>query len=491
MLTLFVVSLLAAPPAQPAGRPVSVQILSATAKDKVVPGAQVILQKDGQPSQTGTTDDKGQLIISSAFAVDDATVSLIVKKEGFSPLVVQCPCNGMSYAVSERLKQIEEFRVVLNWSNSPADLDLHVIYPGNHVFFQSKNGTDAFLDVDDTDGFGPETITIKKRHQGEKYAFAVHNYSAMQQYGTSTLSNSQAKVFVYVGESLLRSYYVKPQKPGALWVLFAVDENGSIRDLDTVIDVPETKKVVTYLTQLTDRADFGVSMRTSSVDAEAATTFVERGDTAMKAGETDKAIEQYQKAIERNPTFGPAYVSLVKAYQKAQRPAEAEWARRRGDDLGKAPVNGYRVPNERIAVTASTTLKNWKVYTFAGANLIDDNLWTSWQPTTKPSGGVGDWVKLTFTAPQKVSAFEVSNGFRRIDDLGDLYTMNNRVKTGTLEFSDGTTLPIEFKDEAKETTFVLPEPKSCTWVKLTVDTIYKGSKWNDLAISELHPLSKE
>ena len=85
----------------------------------------------------------------------------------------------------------------------------------------------------------------------------------------------------------------------------------------------------------------------------------------------------------------------------------------------------------------------------------------------------------------------MSNGFRRIDDLGDLYTMNNRVKTGTLEFSDGTTLPIEFKDEAKETTFVLPEPKSCTWVKLTVDTIYKGSKWNDLAISELHPLSKE
>lgn len=473
------------------GKPISVQILSATAKDKVVPGAQVILQKDGQPSQTGTSDDKGRATISSTLGVDDATVALIVKKDGFSPLVVKCPCNDMSYAISEALQQIEQLRVVLNWSASPRDLDLHVIYPGNHVFFQQKQGKDAFLDVDDTDGFGPETITVKTRHHGEKYVFAVHNFSAAEKYGTNALSNSQAKVFVYVGQSLIRSYYVKPERVGALWVLFAVDGNGSIRDLDAVIDVPETGKVVTYLKQLTEREDFGVSMRTSTADAEAAASFVTRADEAMKAGETDKAIGLYQQAIDRNPNFGPAYVALVKAYQAAKRPAEAEWAKRRGDDLGKPPANGYRVPNEKISVTASTTLKNWKVYTFGGGNLIDDNLWTSWQPTTKPSGGVGDWVKLTFTQPQKVSAFEVSNGFRRIDELGDLYTMNNRVKSGTLEFSDGTKLPIEFKDEAKETTFVLPEPKTCTWVKLTVDAIYKGTKWNDLAISELHPLSKE
>jgi hypothetical protein len=69
--------------------------------------------------------------------------------------------------------------------------------------------------------------------------------------------------------------------------------------------------------------------------------------------------------------------------------------------------------------------------------------------------------------------------------------MNNRVKTATLDFSDGTSLPIELKDRPNEETVVLAEPKTTSWVKLTVNSVYKGSKWNDLAISELHPLAKE
>ena len=46
--------------------------------------------------------------------------------------------------------------------------------------------------VDDTNGFGPETITVNKRHPGTKYVFAVHNYSANGQYGTSTLSTGRS-----------------------------------------------------------------------------------------------------------------------------------------------------------------------------------------------------------------------------------------------------------------------------------------------------------
>ena len=38
---------------------------------------------------------------------------------------------------------------------------------------------------------------------------------------------------------------------------------------------------------------------------------------------------------------------------------------------------------------------------------------------------------------------------------------------------------------------VTPTPKSVTWAKLTVKSVYKGSKWNDLAVSELHALAKE
>lgn len=471
-----------------------VQVLSATSKDKVVPEAQVIFQKDGQTSLTGKTDATGKASVANTFGVDDASVSLIIKKDGFSPLVVKCPCSGMSYAVSETLQgQLEAFRVVLNWGEQPRDLDLHVVYPGNHIYFEKKQGADAFLDVDDTNGFGPETITIKKRHAGEQYVFAVHNYSANQQYGTKGLSNqSQAKVFVYVGQSLLKSYYVPVGKTGSMWVLFALDGNGAFHDINNVVDVAEYKKVSTYLKQITDRPNFGAMTRASVSDQETAKELTAKADEALAAGNAEKAVELYQVALERNPNLGPAFANLAKAFTKLNRTAEAAWATRKADEISKAPATRFRVPNDKITLEASSVMKDWKIYTFVAANLLDDNLWTSWQPVTKPAGGVGDWVKFTFATPQTISGFEFSNGFRRIDEMfGDLYHMNNRMKSATLEFSDGEKLPITFKDDPTEETVLLPTPKKCDWVKLTVNGIYKGTKWNDLAISEVHPLAKD
>jgi hypothetical protein len=52
-------------------------------------------------------------------------------------------------------------------------------------------------------------------------------------------------------------------------------------------------------------------------------------------------------------------------------------------------------------------------------------------------------------------------------------------------------MPITFEDVAGEKTFTLPEPKRTDWVKVTVKSIYKGTRWNDLAVSEFHALSKD
>ena len=48
----------------------------------------------------------------------------------------------------------------MTW-NTTADMDIHVIEPnGTHVFYAAPNGSTARLDVDDTDGFGPENIFV-------------------------------------------------------------------------------------------------------------------------------------------------------------------------------------------------------------------------------------------------------------------------------------------------------------------------------------------
>lgn len=92
---------------------------------------------------------------------------------------------------------------------------------------------------------------------------------------------------------------------------------------------------------------------------------------------------------------------------------------------------------------------------------------------------------------QTLTGFEFSNGFRWLDDLGDLYTMNNRIKDATLDLSDGSKVPVHFDDVPAGATVMLPAPTVATWAKLTVDAVYPGTKWNDTSVSELHALAKD
>jgi hypothetical protein len=70
------------------------------------------------------------------------------------------------------------FRSTLTW-NTTADIDLHVIEPsGAHVYFSSRTGPTASLDVDDIDGFGPENIFVPTgRAASGVYQVYIDHYS--------------------------------------------------------------------------------------------------------------------------------------------------------------------------------------------------------------------------------------------------------------------------------------------------------------------------
>ena len=147
----------------------------------------------------------------------------------------------------------DEYRVVLTWGSSPSDLDAHLTGPkgdGNrfHVYWNNKIGqstdgeTIARLISDRRGGFGPESIAIKKLISGT-YRFSVHNYSANEAEGDSSLAvQSNAKVRVFSEDGLAYEFDIAgddaPEvKVGNTWRVFEIDgETGAVTFVNEMFD---------------------------------------------------------------------------------------------------------------------------------------------------------------------------------------------------------------------------------------------------------------
>jgi uncharacterized protein YfaP (DUF2135 family) len=314
------------------------QVLSATVKDQAVAGASVILQRNGAQSVSATTDAHGRVSLDYGSA-DDANTLVIVKKNGYSTLVAKCPCEGMTYALSPVMHTLDGMRVVLSWGATPSDLDSHLVYSGNHIYFQSKQGDGANLDVDDTTSYGPETVTIERKRFGTSYVYAVHDYTDIGSPAADALSNSDAKVFVYVGESLVRTYEVPKHKIGNLWTVFRLSGDGEFEDINTVrgVRVDDAVNIAGQIDGYTTDASPVAAANQAAADPARAKSLNKAGERAYHAHRLDDAITSFQAATEADPGYGQAFANLGLAYQKAGRAAEAIWADRKAIALASGP----------------------------------------------------------------------------------------------------------------------------------------------------------
>lgn len=344
---------------------VSIDILSATVKDKRIEGASVTLQRNGAQSVSGITNTSGSISLGTSFA-DNKDALLIVKKEGYSNLVVKCPCAGMTYAISPVMTNLDGMHVVLSWGEKPFDLDSHLIFPGGHIYFDSKEGTDANLDVDDTDSYGPETVTISKKHFGESYIYAVQDYSNKGLPNSNYLSASKAKVFVYVGSSLVRSYSVPAGKRGNIWTVFKLNPNGEFEDINSVTSANfngttlDVRDLATVIMPATDSSAPASPAMQNSGDTQLARKYNREGEAVYKTGQLEQAIQLFQQATELDGNYGQAFSNLGLAYQKNGNIAEAIWANRKAISLASG-------------VNAATTRANSyyniaKIYETSGQN---------------------------------------------------------------------------------------------------------------------------
>ncbi len=136
-----------------------------------------------------------------------------------------------------------ELRIVLSWDENPRDIDSHLWAPSGGSYYEVYYGNQgscsaapwSCLDVDDTDSYGPETITIKQIQSGT-YKYALHWYA-----GSGDWAHSGATVRVYDAHGLVKEYHAPADSSHGVnswWYVF--DLNGAhISDRNTAItDAP-------------------------------------------------------------------------------------------------------------------------------------------------------------------------------------------------------------------------------------------------------------
>ncbi|MCS5646916.1 MAG: hypothetical protein NZ838_12405, partial [Candidatus Marinimicrobia bacterium] len=125
-----------------------------------------------------------------------------------APFVIPDDYEGETFTYNFSMSPVltaGQTRMVLNWGETPHDLDSHLLTPiigGStyHVYYSSvgsyAEAPYAKLDTDDTDGYGPETITINQSFAGT-YIYYIKNFNAP----SNGLKNSGAVAQIYSGES--------------------------------------------------------------------------------------------------------------------------------------------------------------------------------------------------------------------------------------------------------------------------------------------------
>ncbi|MBB5347171.1 carboxypeptidase regulatory-like domain-containing protein [Desulfoprunum benzoelyticum] len=209
-----------------------------------------------------------------------------------------------------------EIRIVLTWNQSPADLEAHLTQPNDvgcryHCYYFNKTIPTASLDLDDRNGFGPETITITDKIPGT-YRYYVHDFT--NRYANSrwlSLSGAQVKVYAGNHEPLI---FTVPGGYGNVWHVFDLNgETGEIVPVHALSNQSEPGKIdypvitsspggraywdslYTYQVQATDPDNdplvYALDKAPAGMTIDAATGLVQWRPSGAQSGRYDVAVK--------------------------------------------------------------------------------------------------------------------------------------------------------------------------------------------------------
>ena len=193
--------------------------------------AQVVLE-----GERYAADWKGyvRLPLERFEAMEDEFLKLRVEKRGYIPLETEVRVEvgvvlDRQFVLSKEIP-LHQVRFVLQWSERPRDLDLHLVGEGFHISYRHMRSAanQAMLDRDDLDGHGPETITLTNPGRTARYEVFVHNYS-----GERPISR-EATVSVYANNRLDRMMRLPSTRKRAVKILEIV--NRTLREANLPVE---------------------------------------------------------------------------------------------------------------------------------------------------------------------------------------------------------------------------------------------------------------
>lgn len=161
--------------------------------------------------------------------------SITINQEGFveetfTLSVGDKEIRSENLTISPKLAE-GEIRIVLEWGAHPSDLDAYLFADSvnsSPIFFGSKGSKSrgAMLDVDETRGYGPETITIYD--MSKTWIYGVQDFT-MSSTGL-TASGATVKVYLPEQEPIV---YTAPSGTGNYWRVCKI-VNGEVTAINTI-----------------------------------------------------------------------------------------------------------------------------------------------------------------------------------------------------------------------------------------------------------------
>jgi outer membrane protein assembly factor BamB len=135
-------------------------------------------------------------------------------------------------------------RVVLTWGATPSDLDSHMTVPDSqggrlHLYYVTRQSTDLSveLDVDQLDGYGPETFTLHRMDAGQVYRYAINDFTNKWSNSSRAMSQSGATVRIYQSQGLIQTFNIPTNQVGVWWTVFEI-RDGTITPINTITNTP-------------------------------------------------------------------------------------------------------------------------------------------------------------------------------------------------------------------------------------------------------------